>query len=107
LHLNKERLQGPGKKIQALRYGPFEVLECVNDNVYILSVHPCMCIYSVVNVENIKLYEPSMLDQENERQVLPTIKDLAPKAQVEFTKDTVLLKKLITTRLGQQEFRLS
>ena len=25
--LNKERLQGPGNKIKALRYGPFEVLE--------------------------------------------------------------------------------
>jgi hypothetical protein len=26
LQLNKERLQGLGKKIKALRYGPFEVL---------------------------------------------------------------------------------
>jgi hypothetical protein len=27
LQLNKERLQGPGKKIKALRYAYFEVLE--------------------------------------------------------------------------------
>jgi hypothetical protein len=38
-----------------------------------------MCIYSIVNVENIKIYEPSMLDQDEEK-VLPTIEDLAPNA---------------------------
>jgi hypothetical protein len=83
LQLNKERLQGLGEKIKALRYGPFEVLEKVGDNAYRLSLHPYMCMYSVVNVENLKLYEPSMLDQEEE-QVLPTIEDLAQDAQAEL-----------------------
>ena len=64
LQLNKERLQGPGKKIKDLRYGPFDVLEKVGNNAYILSLPPYMHIYSVVNVENTKLYEPSMLDWE-------------------------------------------
>jgi hypothetical protein len=48
-----------------------------------------MHIYSVVNVENLKLYEPSMLDQEEE-QVLPSIEDLAPDAQAELVEDIVL-----------------
>jgi hypothetical protein len=72
LQLNKERLHGPSKNIKALRYDPFKVLEKVGDNAYKLSLPPQMCIYSVVNVENLKLYEPSMLDQEEE-QVLPSI----------------------------------
>jgi hypothetical protein len=73
LQLNKERLQGHGKKIKALYYGHFEVLEKVGDNTYRLSLPPYMCIYSVVDVENLKLYDPSMLDQEEERvQVCPT-----------------------------------
>ena len=55
-------MQGLGKKIKALRYGPFEILEKVGDNAYRLSLPPYMCIYLVVNVENFKLYEPSMLD---------------------------------------------
>jgi hypothetical protein len=59
---------GSGKKIKALWYGPFEVLEKVGDNAYRLSLPPYMHIYSVVNVENLKLYEPSMLDQETEEQ---------------------------------------
>ena len=53
-----------------MRYGPFEVLEKVGDNPYKLILPPYMCIYSVVNVENLKLSEKSMLDQETE-QVLP------------------------------------
>jgi len=39
-----------------------------------------MCIYSVVIVENLKLYELSMLDQEEEK-VLPSVEYLAPDAQ--------------------------
>jgi hypothetical protein len=89
LQLNKERLQGPSKNIKALRYGHFEVLEKVGDNTYKLNIPPYMHIYSIVNVENIKLYEPSMLDEEEE-QVLPSIENLAPEAQVELAEETVL-----------------
>jgi len=60
--LNKERLQGLGKKIKALRYGSFEILEKVGDNAYRLSLPPYMNIYYVVNLENLKIYEPPMLD---------------------------------------------
>jgi molybdopterin converting factor small subunit len=34
LQLNNERLQGLGKKIKAMWYGPFKVLEKVEDNSY-------------------------------------------------------------------------
>ena len=71
LQLNKERLQGIGKNIKALWYGPFEVVEKVGYNAYRLGLPPYMCIYLVVNVDNIKLYEPSMLDQEEK--VIPSI----------------------------------
>jgi hypothetical protein len=59
----------------------FEVLEKVGDNAYILIIPPYIFIYSVVNVENMKLYETSILDQEVEEQVLPTIEEFAPKSQ--------------------------
>ena len=42
LHLNKERLQSPGKNIKDTRYVPFEVLEKVRDNVYKLCLHSYM-----------------------------------------------------------------
>ena len=102
LHLNKERLQGLGKKIKVLKYGPFEILEKVGDNTYRLSLPPYMHIYSVVNVENLKLYESSMLDQE-EGQVLPSVEDLALDTQAELIEDTVLQKSCKTTRQGQRD----
>jgi hypothetical protein len=64
-------------------------LEKVGDNSYKLNLSPYMCIYIVVNVENLKLYEPSMLDQE-EDQVFPSIEYLAPDAQEELEDDTIL-----------------
>jgi len=48
-----------------------------------------MHIYSIVNVDNLKVYEPSMLDQEEE-QVLPSVEDLAHDAQAKLTEDIVL-----------------
>jgi hypothetical protein len=89
LQLNKERLQGPGKKIKDLWYGPFVVLEKVGDNTYTLILPPYMHIYSIVDVENLKLYEPSMLDQEEE-QVLHSTQDLALDAQEKLVEDTFL-----------------
>ena len=65
------------------------------DSVY----PPYMCIYSVVNVKNLKLYEPSMLDQDEEH-VLPSIEDLAPYAQEKLEKYTVLQKSSKTTIQG-------
>ena len=37
MHLNKERLQGPGNKMMASRYGHFEALEKIGNNAYRLS----------------------------------------------------------------------
>jgi hypothetical protein len=42
-----------------------------------------------MNLENLKIYDPSMLDQEEE-QVLLSIEDLAPYAQEELAEDTIL-----------------
>jgi hypothetical protein len=68
----------------------------VGDNAYKLSLPPYMCIYSVVNVENLKLYEPSMLDHEEEK--LPSIEDLAPYSQDELVENKVLKKRYRTIR---------
>jgi hypothetical protein len=62
-----------------------------------------MHIYLVVNVDNLKIYEPSMLDQETEEQVLPTIEELPLETHIELVEDTFLQKKSRTTRQGQNE----
>jgi len=61
LHLSKEMLQGPTKKLKPIKYGPFEIMEQVSENAFRLNLPVYMNIYLVVNVEYLKLYEPSML----------------------------------------------
>jgi hypothetical protein len=98
LYLNKESLQGPGKKIKVLWYGHFEVLKKVGDNAYRLGLHPYMHIYSIVNLENLKLYEPFLLDREINEKVLRTIEDLALKYQAKSLEDIVFQKNYKTTK---------
>jgi hypothetical protein len=49
-----------------------------------------MHIISVVNMEYLNLFEPSMLDDEEEHQVLMNIEDLAPNGFEELKEDIVL-----------------
>ena len=62
-YLNKENIHGSSQKIKDMRYGPFDILEKVGDNSYKHDLPPYLHIYSLVNGENLKLYEPSMLYQ--------------------------------------------
>lgn len=48
--------KGPSKKIKALLYGPFEILEKVGDNAYKLSLFPYMCIYLAMNLDNLNSF---------------------------------------------------
>ena len=64
LHITKERIKGEGKKLKPIKYGPFEILEKIGTNAFRLNLSPDMQIYSVVNVENLKLYEPPMIMDE-------------------------------------------
>ena len=62
-----------------------------------------MCIYLVVNVENLKLYDPSILDYEEEH-VLPSVEDLAPNSQEELKEDTFCKRGLELQYRGSMTF---
>ena len=64
-----------------MRDRPFDILEKVGKNDYRLSVPLYMNIYSSMNVENLKLFKSSMLDEENNEKALPSLKDLTLDAQ--------------------------
>lgn len=58
-------MQGEGRKLKPIRYGPFEILEKIDTNAFCLNLSPYMQLYLVVNVENLKLYEtPMILDED-------------------------------------------
>ena len=44
-------MQGEGKKLKPIRYGPFRILEKIGENDFHLDLPAYMHIYSVVNVD--------------------------------------------------------
>jgi hypothetical protein len=62
IYISKERLKGEGKKLKSIRYGPFKIIDKIGNNAFRLDLPPYMQMYAVVNVENLKLYEPSLID---------------------------------------------
>lgn len=60
------RLQGEGKNLKPIFYGPFNILEKVGNNAFKLDLPSYMQIYSVVNVENLILYEPILIEDQGE-----------------------------------------
>ena len=71
LYISKERLKGEGKKLKPIRYGPFKILEKIGNNAFRLDLPPYMQMYAVVNVENLKLYEPPLIDDQGEHVQIP------------------------------------
>jgi hypothetical protein len=57
LYISKDRMQGEGKKLKPIRYGPFKILDKIGENAFRLDLPAYMQIYSVVNAENLRLYE--------------------------------------------------
>jgi hypothetical protein len=89
LYIYKEKLQGEIKKLNPVRYGPFEIIEQVNENAFKKKIPLYMQISSMVNVENLKFFKPSMLDEEEENQVIPVVEHLAPHGLEELKEDKV------------------
>ena len=56
-----------------------------------------MHIYSVVNAENLRLFEPSLIEDLEEQSQLPSVDDLLPEYLNELQEDTVLDRKVRTT----------
>ena len=73
LYISKERLQGEGKKLKPICYGPFQILENIGNNAFKLDLPSYMQIYFVVNVENLRLYEPTLIEDQGESVQIPSI----------------------------------
>eukprot|EP00253_Pinus_taeda_P033536 PITA_33536 len=91
------------EKSQA-KYGPFKILEKIGENAFRLDLPAYMHIFSVVNVDCLRLFEPSMIEDPEEQSQLPSIYDLLPEYLNELQEDTMLDRKVRTTRSGQMEY---
>ena len=71
-------MQGEGKKLKPIRYGPFRILEKIGENSFRLDLLAYMHIYLVVNAEWLRSFEPSMIEDPEEQSRLPSVDDLLP-----------------------------
>ena len=90
LYISKERLQGEGKKLNIIYYGPSKILENIGNNAFKLDLPPYMKIYSVINVENLRLFEHPFIDDQGEHVQFPSIDDFSPEYLDELQKDLIL-----------------
>jgi len=61
-----------------------------------------MQIYLVINVENLKLYEPTLVGEDT-GVIFPSMEDLAPEHMDMLAKDVVLEKKKRSSRSGEHD----
>jgi len=97
-------MQGEGKKLKPIRYGPFKILEKIGENAFHLDFPAYMPIYSIVNAESLRLFEPSLIEDPEEKSQLPSIDDLLPEYLNELQEDIVLDRKVRTTCRGDVEY---
>lgn len=92
LHLSKERLQGTTKKLKPIRNGAFDIMDKVNENGFRLNLLAYMNIYLVMNVENLKFYEPSKFteDEAGSYQNILFLDDLTSHTMDEIKEEYIL-----------------
>jgi hypothetical protein len=90
-------MKGECKNLRPTRYGLFNILENVDNNSFHLDLPTYMQMYLVVNVENLKLYEPPMIMDEDESIQVPTIDDFSPKYLDELQEDVILDRRIRTS----------
>jgi hypothetical protein len=89
LHLQKERLTRPHRKLRPLHYGPYTITKAVEDNYFELSIPPFLGLHPVFNVELLRPYFPPLLDtSEVAEKLAPT--ELNPDCLEKATVDRIM-----------------
>jgi len=104
LYIRKERLQDEGKNIKSICYGPFKIQEKIGNNEFNLDLPPYMKIYSVVNVENLRLFETALIDDQRENVQLPSIDDFSLEYLDERQHDLIIEERTGTSKRGDVEY---
>ena len=103
LHLQKERLAGPHRKLCPLRYGPYTITKAIGDNAFELSIPPFLGLHPVFNVDRLQPYFPPLLDTSDvAEQLTPT--ELNPNYMEHTTIDQIMDTQIKNTH--QQNIQL-
>jgi hypothetical protein len=89
LHLQKESLAGPHRKLHPLRYGPYTLTKAVGENSFELSIPPFLGLHPVFNVDRLRPYFPPLLDTSDmAEQLTPT--ELNPDCMEQARTDQIM-----------------
>jgi hypothetical protein len=73
LHLHKENLIGPHRKLCPLHYGPYTITKAVGSNYFEINTPPFLGLHPMFNVDLLRPYFPPLLDtSEITEQLKPT-----------------------------------
>ena len=97
-------MQGEGKKLKPIRYGPFRILEKIGENYFHLDLPAYVHIYLIVNVDCLRLFEPSMIKDPKEQSHLPSIDDLLSEYLNELQEDIILDRKVRKTNKRDDDY---
>jgi hypothetical protein len=103
LHLQKERLTGPHRKLLPLHYGSYTITKAMGDNSFELNIPPFLGLHPVFNVDLLRPYFPPLLDtSEVAEQLTPT--ELNPDCIQQASNDHIVDRQIKGTR--QQRIHL-
>jgi hypothetical protein len=93
-------LKGEGKKLKPIQYGPFTILEKSDTNAFCLDIPPYMNIYSIVNIENLKPFEPLMIMDQDEEVSIPSVDEFSLEYLDDLQEDIILDRRTRTSHRG-------
>ena len=96
-------MTGEGKNLRPIRYGPFRIVKKIGTYSFYLDILSYMHMYSIINVENLKLYEPPIIVDEVEYVQVPIVDDFAPKYLDELQGNVILDKRTKISCQGDVE----
>ena len=97
-------MQGEGKKLKPIHYGPFKILKKVGNNAFQLDLPSYMQMHSIFNVEKLRFYEPPLIVDHESVVQLPSIEDFSPEFLDELKEDTILDRRTHTSRRGSVDY---
>lgn len=90
--------------MKPLRYGPFRILDQIGNNAFRLDLPPYLGMYSVINAEYLKLFEPPLLDDDgDDTMILPRVVDLWFDREEPLKEDCILERRVTKTRQGEKK----
>ena len=97
-------MQGEGKNLKPIHYGPFKVIKKFGNNAFQLDLPSYMQMYSVVNVESLCLYEPPLIDDQGSDVQLTSIEDFSPEFLDKLKEDTILHRRTRASKRGSVDY---